>query len=372
MGKIPKRYFEDISKKSEWRKFTMSSNKESKIEEKRSYAFDLDTEEEDAMNHLEKYGFVVIKECMSRLEVEDAVSELWIDLEKQNEGLKRNDPSTWDACWFKSKQPCAGAPGLLPSLAQSSGAWKVRGQSKVKRSFASIWKTDDLITSMDCVIAWRPWWMNKKWTPRTEGLHIDQNPFSKPNLETVQGTPYDSYSHSSFHSHPYSHMMIGMVPLHKVTAQTGGLEVVPFSHLPDAKEAYKKKYPNKKCAGDWCTLTSGCELGCKRMLVLANPGDLILWDSRTIHGGKVGTGVFKRKNKRKKADLARLSVTVCMTQKSRASKEVLIRRRTGFKKGECFNHTPHEAGTSSGTIRCKIHKDYKPIELTKTQLELLG
>ena len=81
------------------------------------------------------------------------------------------------------------APGLIPSLAQSQGAWFVRGVPKVKKSFASIWKTSDLITSMDCVIAWRPWWKNKFWKPNTEGLHLDQNPFSKPNLETVQGTP---------------------------------------------------------------------------------------------------------------------------------------------------------------------------------------
>ena len=198
---------------------------------------------------------------------------------------------------------------------------------------------------MDCVIAWRPWSRNKHWKPRTEGLHLDQNPFSKPNLETVQG----------------------MIPLRNVTSRTGGLEVVPCSHLPEAKEEFKKRYPNTKVAGDWCVLTGGCPLGKKRMLVLANAGDLILWDSRTIHGGVVGTG-----RKLSSSSLARLSVTVCMTPKSRASEKILKRRREGFKRGECFNHTPHEAGPSSGTLRARIREDYEPLKLTKDQLSLLG
>ena len=37
----------------------------------------------------------------------------------------------------------------------------------------------ELITSMDCFLLWRPWKNNQPWKPKTEGLHIDQNPFHK-------------------------------------------------------------------------------------------------------------------------------------------------------------------------------------------------
>ena len=37
----------------------------------------------------------------------------------------------------------------------------------------------ELITSMDCFLLWRPWMNNQPWKPKTEGLHIDQNPFHK-------------------------------------------------------------------------------------------------------------------------------------------------------------------------------------------------
>lgn len=111
--------------------------------------------------------------------------------------------------------------GLLASLAQSEGAWSVRGIPGVKAAFEQVWEDSDLIVSMDAVIAWRPWWHEEAWRPRTEGLHLDQNPFSKPGLDCVQG----------------------MMPLIDVTEATGGLEVVPRSHLEEAKAAYRERYP---------------------------------------------------------------------------------------------------------------------------------
>ena len=52
--------------------------------------------------------------------------------------------------------------GLVPQLCQSAGAWAVRGAPGVRRVFAKIWGCPEqsLITSMDCVIAWRPWGKN--------------------------------------------------------------------------------------------------------------------------------------------------------------------------------------------------------------------
>ena len=70
---------------------------------------------------------------------------------------------------------------------------------------------------MDLLLIWRPWWLggdSANWLPRTEGLHVDQNPLRKAEFACVQG----------------------MVPLYDVTQVTGGLEVVPCSHLPQAKE----------------------------------------------------------------------------------------------------------------------------------------
>ena len=146
----------------------------------------------------------------------------------------------------------------------------------MKNVFSRIWETDDLIVSMDAIIAWRKWKgydlhsNNDEFPsrPRTEGLHLDQNPFDKPYLDCIQG----------------------MMPLLPVTEETGGLEVVPLSHSDEHKIKFRDRYPSMKGRGDWCPLNAGDPLYHDAVLLKADPGDLILWDSRTIHGGKVGIG----------------------------------------------------------------------------------
>merc|ERR1711865_925004 len=99
--------------------------------------------------------------------------------------------------------------------------------------------------------------------PRTEGLHLDQSPFHKPNLETIQG----------------------MVPLLPVTLVTGGLVVVPESHLMTGvtgKKALKERYPHLKGAGDWCPLPKQDMSYQHQLLLEAEAGDLILWGENLV------------------------------------------------------------------------------------------
>lgn len=289
------------------------------------------------LEHLRSRGFVVVRGVASAEQVSEAKTLLWEGISDRHPSAVRDEPSTWD---FP-----LNVAGLVPWLAQSAGAWAVRGWPGVKQAFANIWDTEDLLVSMDCVLLWRPWWMNSAWTPFTEGLHLDQNPFSKPGLECVQG----------------------MVPLLPVTETSGGLRVVPDSHLDAAKASFKRAHPHMMVSGDWCPCDDD-ELQQSALLLHAEPGDLILWDGRTVHGGLVGTGECEQGAP---TDLARLSVTVAMTPRPRANGFVQRRRREGFRKGESFNHVPHEAGTSGGTVRAPIQRGFRPPALTEAQLALL-
>eukprot|EP00434_Breviolum_minutum_P011034 symbB.v1.2.009735.t1/scaffold625.1/size179458/12 len=298
-----------------------------------SYRFALD----DASawrKHLHEEGYVVLSEAMTPKEVRTGKDLLWTDLEAAHHGLSRNDSTTWKN-WRLSPT------GLDTSVVQDPGAWYVRACPGVKRAFEEFWETPELIVSMDAVILWRPWWIKSSWKPVTEGLHLDQNPFHKPDLETIQG----------------------MVPLLPVSTVTGGLQVIPRSHTEAAKTALKEDFPHLATCGDWCPLMSSHE---SAVLLLAEPGDLILWDSRTIHGGHVGTGAAEAND-----ELARMSVTVCMVPRSRATTEVLEARRQGFLMGKIFNHAPHEAGSSTGTLRSRSRKRHCLEELTAAQQALL-
>merc|ERR1711924_288433 len=157
---------------------------------------------------------------------------------------------------------------------------------------------------MDCVLIWRPWWLKASWKPATEGLHLDQNPFNKPGLECIQG----------------------MVPLLPVNDASGGLQVVPDSNLDDAKADFKRAHSHMRNSGDWCPCDDS-DLKQKAILLHASPGDLILWDARTVHGGLVGNG-----NSDSTAALERMAVAVSMTPRAMAGPLVLQRRQQGFQK----------------------------------------
>eukprot|EP00931_Biecheleriopsis_adriatica_P018343 TRINITY_DN1288_c1_g1_i1.p1 TRINITY_DN1288_c1_g1~~TRINITY_DN1288_c1_g1_i1.p1 ORF type:complete len:325 (+),score=56.86 TRINITY_DN1288_c1_g1_i1:65-1039(+) len=298
------------------------------------YVFDL-SDEVNWIDQLRGHGFVVIRGVASDAQVQTAKDLLWDAIGERHNNVIRDDPETWD---FPGLNPA----GLVPWLAQSSGAWAVRGWPGVKQAFARLWDTENLIVSMDCALIWRPWWLKSKWRPITEGLHLDQNPWGKPDLECYQG----------------------MVPLLAVTDASGGLQVVPDSHLDEAKAEFKLSHPHLRRCGDWC-MCDDDDLNQKALLLHAEPGDLILWDGRTVHGGRVGTGLCN------KVDLARMSVTVSMTPRAWASDHVLQQRQEGFRKGENFNHVPHEAGTSSGTVRAPSRRNFQPPTLTAEQLALL-
>jgi len=232
------------------------------------------------------------------------------------------------------------------SLAQGAGAWHVRGLPLIKQAFAQIWEDQDLIVSMDCALIWRPWAGKNDCgvVPRTEGMHLDQNPYSKPERECVQG----------------------MVPLYGVTPGTGGLAVIPGSHLDKDKD-WCKQFAGW---GDWCPLPQDDLMQGTEQLVVAAAGDLILWDGRTLHGGVVGPGEDTTAVDGT-PELARLTQTVSMVPRSRASEACLKARRDGFETGITFNHRPHESGGGSGTVFCKRRKGFTPPELTPEQSALL-
>jgi len=170
---------------------------------------------------------------------------------------------------------------------------------------------------------------------------MDQNPFDKPGMECVQG----------------------MLALYDVTPVTGGLQVVPDSHKNG--EAYRAKYPDQKFCGDFVMIPRSDPMQKQTKFLEAKAGDLILWDSRTVHGGLVGKG--KPADPTAPIQLARMTQTICMTPRSKASPAVLEARRAGFEQGACFSHWPHEAEITARAAPGK----YTPIELTDDQKKLL-
>eukprot|EP01087_Luapelamoeba_hula_P004074 TRINITY_DN14036_c0_g1_i1.p1 TRINITY_DN14036_c0_g1~~TRINITY_DN14036_c0_g1_i1.p1 ORF type:complete len:332 (+),score=20.89 TRINITY_DN14036_c0_g1_i1:66-998(+) len=282
--------------------------------------------------HLREQGYVVIRGTATPEDVETARGGYWGCIEAATKGtVKRADPATWTQ-WHTDHRGIM----LDGDLAHSKGAWTIRGLPRVQQAFGTIWKENDLISSFDSTLIWKPWTHNARWRPRCEGLHMDQNPFEKEGMCCVQG----------------------MMPLYDVTEATGGLAVVPASHLDTS---IHDRHQHWGTYGDFCVLERSDPAQRHRHLVVAQAGDLILWDSRTVHGGHTGTGVGLP------ADvLARLTQTVCMVPRKWASPEVLQWRQSAFERGDGTTHWPQEMNRS-----CQARGGYRPIDLTESQRAVL-
>lgn len=138
--------------------------------------------------------------------------------------------------------------------------WNVRQHPAVHRVFEQIWGTEDLYVSFDGISALVP--------PETTGrgflkpstanwLHVDQSPH-KTGRWSVQG----------------------FVNLYDVDDMDASLLVVPGSHLED-RSGLAVRGQNTT---DWLMMTDRADDARK---VVAKAGDLVLWDSRTIHQGSL-------------------------------------------------------------------------------------
>jgi ectoine hydroxylase-related dioxygenase (phytanoyl-CoA dioxygenase family) len=219
----------------------------------------------ESIDYLNEHGYVVIANALSTDEASNAVSKLWDYLEGLETGIDRNDVNTWD----NDRWPTAVHGGILPGhgIGQCEAQWYVRDVPNVKKSFAAVWDTDELLVSFDGVSLWRPWTHNPNWKTGLGGswLHIDQHPIGRPGKQCVQG-------------------LVNLLPM---TADTGGNVVIPGSHLMHKKipELYTDRLARIPAQVDHFRFPNN-----DPQLADSNPitchmeaGDLLLWDSRTIH-----------------------------------------------------------------------------------------
>jgi len=308
-------------------------------------------ENDNMLEELRRDGYVVLPQVLTENEVNEARGLLWDWLESLGSGISRHDSSTWsDVNW-----PGDFSTGITTSYgaAQSKAAWFVRGIPAVKEAFRRVWNTDDLITSMDSMIIWRPWWLNgesENSKPKGLRLHMDQNPFTEAGFQCLQG----------------------MVPLWPSDGDIGGLRVVPRTHLDEAQESIRNENETLKFAQRFCPVKNA-KFEREWKLVEAQPGDLILFDSRLVHGSHVGIGKNPDLDDHKSPELARCAVTVCMMPRKGVPKDVLKDRLEAFKKGLCMTHLPtkYEPHSLKNTNGTNINWSFEMPKLTELQQKLV-
>lgn len=258
----------------------------------------------DGIAYLDEHGYVVIANVLNAGESKHALDLTWDYLEQLETGVDRNDVATWgDDRW-----PTAVHGGILPGhgIGHSAAQWFIRSAPNLKKSFAAVWDTDELLVSFDGMALWRPWALNPAWKTNRGGswLHIDQHPITRPGKQCVQG-------------------LVNLLP---TSRQTGGNVLIPGSHkkfhtIPDV---YPERLGRVPLTVDHFRFPSDDPMlnGTPPIMCHMEAGDLLLWDSRTIHCSSSALDAPDAK-----AELMRAVSLVCMMPKRLTPADVIEQRR---------------------------------------------
>ncbi|KAF9892292.1 hypothetical protein FE257_002069 [Aspergillus nanangensis] len=232
-------------------------------------------------------------------------------------GLDLNDRSTWTSEHLP--QSFKAGMYLHYSAAHEKYVWDARLEPGVITPFAQLWNTEDLLVSFDTINITFPGRTDVEWSPWP---HVDQAPERK-GLSCVQG----------------------ILNLSEAGPKDGGLLLMEGSsklfdqffagNPPDRSQGIGAKhydfYPFKEHHVRWYE-----EQRCKLVKVCAEPGDLILWDSRSMH-----YAAFPEPE----SEVIRSIIYVCYTPASHATEQDLEKKKELFRKWETSTHWPH----------CNIH-----------------
>lgn len=271
--------------------------------------FRLPTQNGDWRDQLASDGYVVVKGSIPLERAQKHQQNAFSWLKSFDPNLKFDDPSTWkDATLpIQTDRNTYEHYGVV----HEKFMWDARMEPGVRDAFAKVWGTDELIVSFDSLNITLP---NLK-TQRAPWPHVDQAP-RKRGLHCVQG----------------------IINLSHAGPEDGSLVVIPGSHAlieeffdtqtdPQSWEWRDNRYFSEK------DMEFFSSRGLQPRKVLAEPGDLILWDSRTIHWGGEPT---------EKSDTIRTVIYAAYAPAKLASKEALAEKRRVFDNYGATTHWPHD------------------------------
>ncbi|CEI63388.1 hypothetical protein FVEN_g85 [Fusarium venenatum] len=267
----------------------------------------------DWRDDLMRDGYAVVKGAIPRERADQYGEEIMSYLENFNGGMgfKRDDPST-----LKNENlPIITEKGMIIGygVAHESFTWAIRQEPGVVEAFERVYDTKDLIVSFDAINTSFPGRkdvkVNKPWP------HQDQDP-EKPGFRCLQG-------------------LVNILPNGD---KDGGLIVCKGAHL--LSEEFHEDFKNEEnriwaWTKEWYGFTDeGMEWlknkGCEWTKINAEPGDLLVWDSRTPHYNVSPEG-----------NMPRFCTYTCYMPAADATQEDLIRKKGAFENLQSTTHWPN-------------------------------
>ncbi|KAJ5810714.1 uncharacterized protein N7503_002932 [Penicillium pulvis] len=274
----------------------------------------------DFRDDLTRDGFAVVKGAIAREKALTYADAMYSWLEDFQLGFDRNDPATV----HKDKLPMINEKGMCLhyGLSHESFVWDVRSEPGVVDAFEKIYDDEDLIVSFDAINFQFPnrtdIASNKPWP------HQDQDPM-KHGFRCMQG-------------------LVNLLPN---GPDDGGLIVCRGGHL--LSERFHHDMADEARITAWTPEWYGFtergmkwleDHGCKWEKVCAEPGDLLLWDSRTPHY-----------NLSPKDHQPRFAIYTCFMPVADATQGDLLRKKEAFERRVGTTHWPNAKHTGSNVAQ---------------------
>lgn len=244
-------------------------------------------------------GYAIVKGAVPKDRALSYADRMYSLLESFGTGYDRKDPSTV----HPEKLPAINEKGMLMNYAapHEDFVWDIRSETGVISAFENVYDTEDLIVSFDAI---NYGFSNRTNLPANKPWpHQDQDP-EKPGFRCLQG-------------------LVNLLPN---GPKDGGLIVCKGAH--QLSEQFHKDMKDEEripaWTHEWYGFTNAGmawlrDHGCEWVKVEAEPGDLLLWDSRTPHYNVPATGSQDR-----------LAVYTCYMPVADASQEDLIRKEAAW------------------------------------------
>ncbi|KAJ5464414.1 uncharacterized protein N7458_000100 [Penicillium daleae] len=302
----------------------------------------------DFRDELARNGFAVVKGAIPREKALKYADEMYTWLENFKLGFNRNDLSTV----HKDNLPVINEKGMCLhyGLPHENFVWGVRSEPGVVGAFEKIYDDEDLIVSFDAINFQFP--NRTDIAPNKPWPHQDQNP-EKHGFRCMQG-------------------LVNLLPN---GPEDGGLIVCKGGHL--VSEEFHRDMADEERIPAWTPEWYGFtdrgmkwleDRGCKWEKVCAEPGDLLLWDSRTPHY-----------NLSPKNNQPRFAIYTCYMPVANATQDDLIRKKDAFDRRVGTTHWPNAMHTGSNVAQRDgkedPHNRDKPVnepELSERAFKLTG
>ncbi|KAG7908126.1 hypothetical protein KL906_003543 [Ogataea polymorpha] len=266
----------------------------------------------DWRDDLVRDGYAVIKGAFSKEHAKKYQQEAFKWLKSfNNEKLDLENPETWTR---ENLPPVRADINVYSSYGvnHEKFLWDARMEPGVLEIFEKLWGTDQLLASFDGLNITLP--NRKDQSRKSPWPHFDQSPF-KGGLHCVQG----------------------ILSFSEQGPNDGGLVVYRGTH-----KLFNEFFATQVRREDWDEfnyyevsqeqLKWFMDRGCEEVKVNCEPGDVVIWDSRTCHWGMEPT---------EKSNVIRTVLYSCFTPAEFATDEALDRKKEIFEKWLGTTHWPH-------------------------------